>query len=75
MKILLTGARIIDPAQTIDAIADVLLENGKIVKTGVDLLSSVKSKDAAKIKILELGGMTLTPGLIDMHTHLREPGL
>ena len=75
MKILLTGARIIDPAQTIDAIADVLLENVKIVKTGVDLLSSVKSKDAAKIKILELGGMTLTPGLIDMHTHLREPGL
>ena len=75
MKILLTGARIIDPTQKIDAIADVLLENGKIVKTGVDLLSSVKSKDAAKIKILELGGMTLTPGLIDMHTHLREPGL
>jgi len=75
MKILLTGARIIDPAQTIDAIADVLLENGKIVKTGVDLLSSIKSKDAAKIKILELGGMVLTPGLIDMHTHLREPGL
>ena len=75
MKILLTGARIIDPTQKIDAIADVLLENGKIVKTGVDLLSSIKSKDAAKIKILELGGMVLTPGLIDMHTHLREPGL
>jgi dihydroorotase len=75
MKILLTGARIIDPAQRIDAVADVLLENGKIAKTGVDLLQSVKSKDAAKIKVLKLDGMVLTPGLIDMHTHLREPGL
>jgi dihydroorotase len=75
MKILMTGARIIDPAQKMDAIADVLLENGKIAKTGVDLLSSLKSKDAAKIKVIELVGMVLTPGLIDMHTHLREPGL
>src|SRR5208283_6028821 len=74
MKILLTGARIIDPAQKIDAATDVLLENGKIAKIGSDLLKSVKSKDSEKVKIIELAGMILTPGLIDMHTHLREPG-
>jgi dihydroorotase len=74
MKILLTGARIIDPAQKIDADMDVLLENGKIAKIGQDLLKSVKSKDSEKVKIIELAGMILTPGLIDMHTHLREPG-
>jgi dihydroorotase len=74
MKILLTGARIIDPARKIDTIADVLLEDGKIAKIGIDLLPSAKPKDTVKIKIIELGGMVLTPGLIDMHTHLREPG-
>ena len=74
MKTLLTGARIIDPAQKIDADMDVLLENGKIAKIGSDLLKSAKSKDSEKVKIIELAGMILTPGLIDMHTHLREPG-
>ena len=75
MKILLTGARVIDPAQKTDNIADVLLEDGKIAKIGANLFKSVKSKDATRIKVIELGGMVLTPGLIDMHTHLREPGL
>ena len=75
MKILLAGARVIDPAQNIDAVMDVLLENGKIAQVGADLSKSIKIKDPAKIKILELTGMIITPGLVDMHTHLREPGL
>jgi dihydroorotase len=74
MKILLTGARVIDPAQNIDTITDIMLVDGKICKTGVDLLKAAKSKDATKIKIIELGGLVLAPGLIDIHTHLREPG-
>ncbi|PKN77414.1 MAG: dihydroorotase [Deltaproteobacteria bacterium HGW-Deltaproteobacteria-10] len=74
MKILLTGARVIDPGQNIDAIMDIMLADGKICQTGVDLLQSTKSKDAAKTKVIDLSGMVLTPGLIDMHTHLREPG-
>lgn len=73
MKLLLTGARIIDPAQKIDAVSDILLEGGKIAQTGSDLLPAGKSK-GSEIKIIELAGMILTPGLIDMHTHLREPG-
>ncbi|MEQ8151727.1 MAG: dihydroorotase [Smithellaceae bacterium] len=71
MKLLLTGARIIDPAQKIDGISDILLEGGKITKIGADLLQPENSRDA---EIIELAGMILTPGLIDMHTHLREPG-
>jgi len=75
MKILLTGARIIDPFQNMDANMDILLENGKIAKIGADIAKSSKVKDSEKNKIIELAGMIVVPGLIDMHTHLREPGL
>jgi dihydroorotase len=75
MKILLMGARVIDPARQIDARMDILVEDGKISKLDADLSKYAKAKDAAKIKIIELTDMVVTPGLIDMHTHLREPGL
>ena len=42
MKLLLTGARIIDPAQKIDSRMDIFLEDGKIAKTGADLSKSLK---------------------------------
>ncbi|KQC11123.1 MAG: dihydroorotase [Smithella sp. SDB] len=75
MKMLLTGARIIDPAQNIDSRLDIFLENGKIAKLGENLSKSLKLKDSEKTtKIIDLAGMILVPGLIDMHTHLREPG-
>lgn len=73
MKLLLTGARIIDPAQNIDSRMDIFLEDGKIAKTGINLSKSIKSKNSEAITIA-LDGMILVPGLIDMHTHLREPG-
>jgi len=75
MKLLLTGARIIDPSQNIDARMDIFLKDGKIAKIGTNLAKSIKSKDSEEItKIIDLTGMILVPGLIDMHTHLREPG-
>ncbi|MBN1470954.1 MAG: dihydroorotase [Syntrophaceae bacterium] len=75
MKLLLTGARIIDPAQKIDSRMDIFLEDGKISKMGTDISKSLKSKSSEKItKIIDLAGMILVPGLMDMHTHLREPG-
>ncbi len=74
MKIILAGARLIDPAKKIDAQMDILLEEGKIAKINSDFSKSTKSKDAGKVKVIELAGMIVTPGLIDMHTHLREPG-
>ena len=75
MKLLLTGARVIDPAQKIDKIADVLLEDGMIAQIVPDLTKTLKAKGSEKVKTIELSGMIVVPGLIDMHTHLREPGL
>ncbi len=68
MKLLLKGARVIDPAGDLDAPMDVLVEDGKIAgcKPGI--------KAPSGAKVLNLTDMILAPGLIDMHTHLREPG-
>ena len=75
MKLLLTGARVIDPSQKIDTVADVLLENGKITQIAPDLAKTLDSKSSGKMKTIDLASMIVVPGLIDMHTHLREPGL
>ncbi|HOD64390.1 MAG TPA: dihydroorotase [Smithellaceae bacterium] len=68
MKLLLKGARVIDPSRNLDAPMDVLVEDGKIAgcKPGI--------KAPSGATVLDLAGMIVVPGLIDMHTHLREPG-
>lgn len=67
MKMLIRGGRVIDPANKIDKIADVLVEDGKIAAVGEGLAG-----DGAEI--VEAAGKIVAPGLIDMHVHLREPG-
>src|SRR5581483_3218841 len=61
------NGRVIDPSQKIDGVMDVLVENGKISKVG----SGLQAGDA---RTLDAAGLTVCPGLIDMHVHLREPG-
>ena len=67
MKQILKGGRVIDPANNIDKIADVAFENGVIVEVGENLA-------AAGAEVIDVTGKVVTPGLIDMHVHLREPG-
>ncbi|OPY90793.1 MAG: Dihydroorotase [Syntrophaceae bacterium PtaU1.Bin231] len=68
MKILLKGGRLIDPSQELDTALDLLIKNGKVAKTGEDLPAG------ADVEVVGIEGLWLVPGLIDMHTHLREPG-
>jgi len=68
LKLLLKGGRIVNPAQKFDGIADILIENGYIIEIG-DELNNVGAE------IFDAQGLVVTPGLIDMHVHLREPGL
>jgi len=70
MNWLIKEARIIDPSQHIDDRMDILIEDGKIVKLGRNLSPSRKKGQAG----MELAGLVVAPGLVDMHTHLREPG-
>ena len=66
---MLKSARIIDPSQNWDFIGDVLIHNRKIKGVATSLESP------KNIKILDLSGLILSPGFIDLHCHLRTPGL
>jgi dihydroorotase len=69
MNLLIKGGRVIDPAQNIDDTLDILVANGKIKELGKGL------KAPAGAETIDAGGLLVTPGLIDMHVHLRDPGL
>lgn len=76
-SLLLKGARIVDPSQKLDGNRDLLVENGKIAAIGTDIGPGHAGSSGEKgsgTKILDVGGKVVVPGLIDMHTHLREPG-
>ena len=64
---LLSGGRVVDPASGIDEVAGVLVRDGVITEVGADLAAS----DA---EVIDCAGAVVAPGLVDMHTHLREPG-
>ena len=68
--LLLSGGRVVDPANRLDAKTDVLISEGKIAAVGADAAQKAPS-DAEK---MALDGLTVCPGLIDLHVHLREPG-
>jgi dihydroorotase len=67
-SLLLTGGRVVDPANQFDAIADVLILNGKISAIGKKLSAP------AGVEVFDAKGKIVSPGLIDLHVHFREPG-
>ncbi|HWX43166.1 MAG TPA: amidohydrolase family protein, partial [Blastocatellia bacterium] len=67
MKLLIAGGRIIDPGQGIDKVADLLIQDGRVSAIG----SGLSTSDA---EIFEARGLIISPGFIDLHVHLREPG-
>ena len=69
MSLLIKGGRVIDPGNQIDGIADILVQQGKI--TRIDRMIPSPPED---VRIIDAQGLTVTPGLIDIHVHLREPG-
>lgn len=70
MRLLLKGGRIIDPSQNMDATMDLLIEQETVSR----IATTIPEGKGQKTEVIDLTGMILTPGLIDMHTHLREPG-
>ena len=69
-SLLLTGGRVIDPANRFDGRADVLISQGKIAAVGPDAAAQAP----AGVERMDVQGLVVCPGLIDLHVHLREPG-
>ncbi len=67
MKLLIKNGRVINPAAKFDAVADVLVADGKIAQVGENLTA----EDA---EVYDATGKVVTPGLVDLHVHFREPG-
>src|SRR5438270_7586624 len=66
MSLLIKNGRVIDPASGVDAVADVLLRDGRVAEVGTNLQGADETFDAR--------GLIVAPGFIDLHVHLREPG-
>ncbi len=68
-KILIKGGRIVDPSQDIDMVGDLLLSDGRV--SGME--KSISSSNGARV--VDAADMVVSPGFIDLHCHLRDPGL
>src|SRR5579864_6003122 len=66
--LLIKNGRVIDPVSVLDAPADVLVEDGRIAAVRPGLF-------APDAEVFDAAGMIVAPGFIDMHVHLREPGI
>src|SRR5438270_660369 len=67
-RLLIKNGRVIDPASGLDATADLAIEDGRIAARGAEL-------DFIGAQVFDASGLVVAPGFIDMHVHLREPGI
>ena len=65
--LLIQHGRVIDPANQVDGVMDVYVVDGKIAEVGPNL--NVEADE-----VIDASGLVVTPGLVDMHVHFREPG-
>ena len=76
MQIQITGGRLVDPGY-FDGIADIFIKDGKIAaiveKGQTDEQDRASNIQQPGTRIFDASGKIVTPGLIDMHVHLREP--
>jgi len=68
MALLIKNGRVIDPASGTDGILDLLIDGGKILELRKQIAAT------GSMQVIDAAGLLVAPGLIDMHTHLREPG-
>ena len=85
--LLIKNGHVIDPASGLDCIIDILIENGKFAEIAQDIPESTVMgrktavteavgalPDNEPLKIIDAGGLLVLPGLVDTHSHFRDPG-
>ena len=72
MLTLIKGGYVVDPGSGIEGNYDILIKDEYVCK--VLPKSDINEADIKADKIIDASGMTVMPGLIDLHVHLREPG-
>ncbi|GIV19875.1 MAG: dihydroorotase [Armatimonadota bacterium] len=70
MRTIFRKAHVCDPSQGIDRVADVVVDEGKVLA----IVEDSTPYDVGSCEVIDCSGLVLTPGLIDLHVHLREPG-
>jgi len=65
-SLLIRNGRVLDPSQNLDQVANLRIEHGRVVSIGAE--------DAPADQVIDATGLLVTPGLIDMHVQVREPG-
>ena len=68
--LLIRGGHLIDPAAGVDGLKDIVLKDGRVA----EIAGPGKAKHVEDAEIIDATGLTVAPGLIDIHVHLREPG-
>ena len=70
--ILLAGGRVVDPSQSLDETADVLLVAGAVEAIGARVANDAAGRHG--LETIDCSGLVVSPGFVDVHCHLREPG-
>lgn len=70
MKTIIKNGLIIDPKNSFSQVADLWIESGKVI----NITNPEEQLDMKDARIIDATGLTVIPGLVDMHVHLREPG-
>jgi dihydroorotase len=73
--LLICGGHLIDPAAGVDGLKDILLKDGRVAEiASPGKLKKANGAAGPEVQIIDATGLTLAPGLVDIHVHLREPG-
>lgn len=70
MKILIKNGHVVDPVNNIDKVTDIFIDKGVIAEVGAD-----SELEGLEMEVIDASGKIVSPGLVDMHVHLRDPGL
>ena len=70
MDLLVRGGRIIDVAQGLDLVGDLLIEDGRVAVVG----QTIRPDSIDRLGVIDAEGMIVAPGFVDVHSHLRDPG-